>query len=97
MATANPLRRSERERTRRKQTPEEATSNEEIVLRNGERVRARHPWTRDNFLDDLYRASAAVAAEIAANPDEEARLKKSQSDIEEGNVRWDDDGEEGEG
>lgn len=61
-------------------TPEESTRNLE-----------RHPRHDDKprpLIDDLYRESQRVAAEIAASADETERLRRAKLDVKEGRVRW---------
>jgi hypothetical protein len=87
MPRLHPLSRKHRDESpAKKETPEQRTRNAERGTRGSSP--GPNAWGRDHFMRDLYKASGRVSAEIDANPDETARLKKARKDVEEGRVRW---------
>jgi hypothetical protein len=45
-------------------------------------------WTRDDFHHDLALASATISDDLDANPRDAARLQKSRTQVQQGEVRW---------
>ncbi|MGA8746180.1 MAG: hypothetical protein WB507_09980 [Solirubrobacterales bacterium] len=45
-------------------------------------------WTRADFLRDLGKATAPISNEIAGNPRDAARLRKSREQVQEGEIHW---------
>jgi hypothetical protein len=86
----NPLTRKPRRPSRQPNTAEGRTRNEEFNDPRRPQRRATRNWG-ERIDVALYKESLRIAAEIDANPEETARLERSESDVREGRIRWDDD------
>ncbi|HEX9429915.1 MAG TPA: hypothetical protein VF944_06005 [Candidatus Bathyarchaeia archaeon] len=79
-------------------TPELRTRNSmEVVLpRSGDTLLVDHPWSRDDFMDDLRKATRRVNADLARDPKATKKLRESRRQAREEDLHWDIQ-EEGEG